>query len=144
MTRFRSQTDEQLAARWNKEPWVSPNGIRYPYPANDTYALAPRVERIPSYYGTTYVDYLHDHDTGYGPPLDFDDWAEWVGMPPVNRVLVAFRDALSSGEYEAVTLTANWVGLIATQGGIFEVECEDATPAEIDHARRVLTRLAAL
>lgn len=68
---------------------------------------------------------------GWGQIVEFDPRPECDH--PVNRILVAFReDVKQLGE--SLLATAEWYLLDLPQSG--------NTPDEIDHARRVLTRLA--
>lgn len=69
--------------------------------------------------------------------------AEVLTTHSSNPMLVEFRDAIETGLYERNDLATLWVRLI-DDGETFEDDVPGATPEQIDHARRVLTRLAAL
>ena len=60
-----------------------------------------------------------------------------------NPILEHFRDAMQTGEYELVVLATIWESLIDTG---YDWEEDDLAPTleELDHARKVLERLAAL
>lgn len=58
-----------------------------------------------------------------------------------NPLLEYFRDAMGSGEYEAVALAEVWVGLIDSGYDWQDEDGVRVTPAHIDHARKVLERL---
>lgn len=120
---FRSQTDEQLAARHDPAPFER-NGIRSDTAehAYGEWKHAPRVECIPSRNNDPFPRQSHT----YPDP----DPAWNVARPPVNRVLVAFREVGHSAlEYLNGMSVQTYVGAPQT------------TSDEIDHARRVLTKL---
>jgi hypothetical protein len=91
-------------------------------------------------------------NTAYGSRADAEREhpgavVEWMPLAPAtthphNPILVAFRDALATDLYESRSIASLWADLIESEGRIEEPECSDATPEQIDHARRVLARLA--
>lgn len=134
---FRSQTDEQLAARWDDEPWVnSAGGQRANEQINEWYEFAPRIECIPSRDPKPY-----GCDEGHGEchrsriPNPGFSWAPRpeFARPPVNGILVAFRHP------RAATIWQFLAGLNQP-----EIWWPEMTPVEIVHARKVLERLANL
>ena len=118
---MRSQTDAMLAARHDPKPYeFEGNRAKHAdvfYPNVPTFT--PRVEMIPV----------------VAPVAVYADGRKLVtfhARPPVNPILVEFRQAL------------DWSGWVSTEAaGFWEWEDEYA-PEQIDHARKVLTRLAAL
>lgn len=126
---MRSQTDEMLAAKWDPEPYIhTASGQRGPsrYVGGWSDAiLAPRVEMIPS------------RHIFHGKPGHRIDTGRVWPRPPVNEVLVLFRRQL----LPLVPLEAHIHGFLS---GITRLASEGFTVAEINHARRVLKRLAAL
>lgn len=155
MTIFRSQTDEQLAARWDDAPFITDFG-RTNMPIGPR-EYAPRVECIPSrdrdpfvrtyngafarhvsaeYAAQTPRRYTNGFNeivvTRYSPRPEF-------ARPPVNPILVDFREHLG-----VATLWLEWLdgGFVLEPDGNLDALAE-STPAEIEHARKVLTRLVA-
>jgi len=157
---MRSQTDEMLAAKHDPEPWLWPlDGTRNSIRIAPEAIFDPRVEVIPS------------RDTGEHRPIDWftvgrypscscgvdphdngvlvrhwaDNGVQWVDVhgtltafaarPPVNPILVEFRadDADETWPEKA----RGWLNGGSTGDGY-------ATAEQINHAYRVLTRLAAL
>lgn len=154
MTGFRSLSDEQLAAKHDPTPWCHDDGegrtLRYASitetPTINGSWHDPRVECIPSRDSTTYADYLRDFDPspqepweGYSAPLDFDEWAESVGMPPVNPILVTFRHHYEHSD-DWIENVETWITMTERTKGYFNPEWRDVEARE--HARKVLTRLA--
>ena len=68
---------------------------------------------------------------GWGQIVEFDPRPEYDH--PVNRILVAFREDVKQPG-ESLLATAEWY--------LLDLPQSRNTPDEIDHARRVLTRLA--
>jgi len=164
---FRSQTDEQLAARHDPEPWIAgDNGWsdRFAIEADalevdsrhPAAIFEPRVECIPSRDPLPYTGWntnrrtkrpeQHDRPNNWAPRPEF-------ARPPVNRILEAYRAYLDAHRID--TYAEYWLFGIAsfdTFGGFREWSNEDhnfhalatATHAEIEHARKVLARLAQL
>jgi hypothetical protein len=133
---MRSQTDEQLAARWDKEPYVS-NGRRFAthdealtdawHNGNHGIYFDPRPECIPSRWRTEVTS------DGYGP----NGYPRVrIPRPPVNPILVEYRE---DSYPELHRYPAVWLADLIEQRGP-----RAFTPEQIDHARKVLTRLAAL
>lgn len=133
---FRSQTDEQLAAKHDPAPYDK-NGIRSwtNEHAYGEWVFSPRVECIPSrdpfpYQGPTgsyhaNPGWLGEERLTFAPRPEF-------ARPPVNRILKAFR----TDNRERYTLSER------AQLWLDTTTIGDFTPAEIDHARKVLTRLS--
>lgn len=124
------------------EPYVA-NGNRYPVERHRAFGVAkfdPRPEfnvtrdqapwREPGRHGGRYAEKFGNDDI-WNPRPEFDH--------PVNRILVEFRQGRFASldwflhEYCHDTDFWVWDG----------TDAENPTPDEIDHARRVLTRLAA-
>jgi hypothetical protein len=146
---MRSQTDEMLAARWDPEPFVDRDGNHTRFVSErregeDDFVsnvLAPRPEYIPSRY-ITEIDILR-MDIGDNPhPDDYvmerEDLAEYEAWkrPPVNPILVEYRE---DSYPELHRYPAVWLADLIEQRGP-----RAFTPEQVDHARKVLTRLAAL
>lgn len=158
---FRSQTDAQLAAKHDLEPYVTANGTRLsaenydrlPQPGGAaTYTLHPRVECIPS---RDYEPWLNPRN-GDRAHIRRDGWT-WAprpeyARPPVNRILAAFREYRAIAVWDRTSDTAmDWRDydkaaprLEAKSFRLYWGVRKNATPAEVDHARKVFTRLAAL
>lgn len=129
MTQMRSQTDEQLAARWDLRPYRYPEKLdgREIRPAERVPGLVfdPRPECIPSIT-------FQQGSRGDSP-------IRTLKRPPVNPILTELRTVLP--EFETLDDAAY---------AMYQSWCEEptareyATPEQIDHARKVLTRLAAL
>lgn len=151
---FRSLTDEQLAAKHDKRAWRGANGWRFlGMPEADEpgvkwpVVFAPRVECIPSrdprpWHGMT--GHGHWYRSAHRVQgQTFDPRPEYA-RPPVNRVLAQLREnaVLNETPVEDVDI---WSALEDTAGDPESAAAYcGVTVAEIDHARKVLTRLAAL
>lgn len=129
---MRSQTDEQLAAKWDPKPWRNVDtGERSDNGNPDgrigtRYTFDPRPECIPS---RIWDDTDPDGFVRYRPE---------AVRPPVNPILVAFR--LFVARHTGMRLPGAAEDWLA-----FGDPAEDgATPEQLDHARKVLTRLATL
>lgn len=151
MSNFRSQTDEQLATQWDPFPYVTATGARCTkelmenamYPPSAT--LSPRVEFIPSRDPEPWLHYCGQFGcTGHRESFERTGMdAEWsphpeFARPPVNRVLVTFR--LNRRKTPPVTVqrqASAWLASLSSMAVAF-------TPAEIDHAHKVLEHLVAL
>lgn len=142
---FRSQTDEQLAARWDQEPWRNVDtGERSDNGNPDgrigtRYTFDPRPECIPQ------RPQRHSDDSDFESDLTEPEWREaglpLIARPPVNPILVNLRADL--GFDSTVSELAN--EYLDEAEGRFDNRWEDDfTPEQIDHAHKVLTRLAAL
>lgn len=68
----------------------------------------------------------------------YDPRPEYDNNP--NPILEYFRDAMSSGEYDAIALATIWESLIDT-GYDWEEDGLAPTLEQLDHAYKVLTRL---
>ena len=120
------------------EPWVTPYGRTSSEPVNGgDYQPRPEFEptRDPAPWTTDALGNSRAAEGGWGKRWSprreqFDT--------PVNRIMVEFREGWS---HDPTYGAANW--LISLDDPTWDVRSVfDATPAEIDHARRVLTRLA--
>lgn len=141
---MRSQTDEQLAARWDDAPWELPETKgRARTRRAAAYEFAPRIECIPSRDPLPYVDPATGNqlDAGaaqteryYGRVMEWAPRPEFA-RPPVNLVLVHFRAQLSP----VIPLRLHVRGFL---NGITRLVSEGFSIAEIEHARKVLMRLA--
>jgi hypothetical protein len=152
---FRSQTDEQLAAKWDPYPWLDKQTkSRYSYPgarisSNKPWTFAPRVECIPSRDPLPYVDNELPSlrlPVGNLGMSHFDPRPEYA-RPPVNRVLVEVRGALANPPTERKLYRSSVIALYLrwlSQVDYDNAADDPATSDEIEHARKVLTRLAAL
>jgi len=159
MTQFRSQTDEQLAARWDTEPWRDlSTGNRAAKPPSPILAIvgkwefAPRVECIPSrdpepfvrtYNGTepkrVTPEYASQTKRRYENSFGEIVVTQWhprpeYARPPVNRVLTKARGWMKDG----ITTSYGSALWKVNNGGA------SGTVDEYNHARKVLERLAAL
>lgn len=136
---FRSQTDEQLAAWWDKEPWAC-----YQVVTRDGGKTWERVE-------VQRHAEEHEGDVHFVPRVECipsrivmsGTWALGMERPPVNPILVAFRnDVNKSGRDTALiqylAIYARGPQRVGERLRFFFGE--EAT----DHARKVLTRLATL
>lgn len=141
MTQMRSQTDEQLAAKWDPEPWLHASGKRAADELTGRLMLwgdwthAPRPECIPSIT-------FQQGSRGDSP-------IRTLKRPPVNPILVMVR------AYRAERLTMKnpkaWGHVERkVEQYLAAIDRRDPlilasyNPEQIDHARKVLTRLAAL
>lgn len=147
MSMFRSTTDEMLATRFDPKPYVTHGGRRASQPESPflAWGFDPRPEFIPSRYADE-IQELRD-DIGDNPhPDDFvlerETLAEFVAYrrPEPNPILVAFREEArlqrEGDGFDIPTQAQLW---IARNEG-----ADDATPAQIEHATKVLARLVAL
>ena len=126
------------------EPWVA-WGVRYPKKAGSAY-YDPRPEFEPT--RDLYPWSSADGPARYGSaPYPH---ATWFWNPrrdefdtPVNPILAAFRGRLdyqrAVNPVSTSRLAEVWLSNVPRYGGV-----PGATPEQIDHAHRVLTRLAAL
>ncbi len=163
---IRSTTDEMLAARHDGEPYVILDGGGGEYlrcadhedairalnesPAGYTMEHRPRVECIPSRDPLPWVSIL----TGerYSTPaigrFRFDPWTAYA-RPEPNPILVAFRATLDH-PFKWMRHPANWLGALDDEVQPDGTEhCwhhrqiieSEATPADIEDAYRVLTKI---
>ena len=138
------------------EPWVGIRPLRHRVAAPpkretyDTYHFDPRPELAPTRDPFPYA-YVHPNGNLGARMQDPDGLTdkEWEWAPrreqfdtPVNRVLVTFRSAVrlaarAHGERGLEYAVEEYLWLIEQSG-----YDKYYTPDEIDHARKVLTRLA--
>lgn len=158
MTQFRSQTDMQLAARHDAAPWVDQYGTRWETGRTDPLSsLKPRVECIPSRDPLPWqvlgdgwqesIAHPSENESRYLPI--FEPRPEYA-RPPVNQLLTAARAAFKEGA-TAVDVLEDLDGYQIGYPGATHLDDYFDTPAreslrlvEIDHARKVLARLASL
>ena len=133
MTAFRSQTDEMLAARFDPEPHVSQiDGSRYAAVNGPMVTVFdPRPEFIPARSTETRPYWVEPHAWAWMGDADRE---ALVGRPEPNPILVAFREEGDDG----------WESVYPYVVMDLDEPPFDATPEQIDHARRVLSKLAAL
>lgn len=148
MTAQRSMTDEQLAARWDKHPWIDSRNTRWANPKPDC-LFAPRPECIPSRDRWPYETNLGTHGDlataqRLGIEVRFNPRPEFA-RPPVNPILSAFRDEQrmysvmgdEDGQLHDYIFLLDGGWDVADIGGL-----PSATPVQVEFARKVLTRLA--
>lgn len=137
---FRSQTDEQLAARWDSSPWDL-MGARFRGGIPELgYVFAPRVECIPSrdprpFRDTiTWTRYAAQNGAVWPFNWAFAPRPEFA-RPPVNMFLSSLRRVLSDGAITPQKVVEMYLETL---------DDHPATRDDVKHARKVLTRLAAL
>ena len=154
MSAFRSQTDEQLSARHDPEPYSAHDGSRAAHAHGFPTAILtfgvkfdPRPEYIPSRDSAPWAG-----ESEEGAPMRYED--ERVGdsiwsprpefaRPPVNRILTAFRESVEYwGMNEAIR---RYLGTFdAIEAGRLFGGPNSGDPSQRAHARKVLARLAAV
>lgn len=141
---FRSLTDAQLGYRHDHRAWVDEQGQRHMFLAGIAMGMRfdPRPECIPS------RDPLPFRDPGgFGHRRYASrtfaalEWAPraMFARPPVNRILTHFRKMRVDARVPLGRHAAGWMDSLNAMfaAGLY-------TSAEIEHARKVLERLAAL
>lgn len=157
MTAQRSMTDELILAKYgyDKEPWIdptNPDGQRFATGGEIRFGrtviqrtFAPRPERIPSRDPFPLEWAGHRYPMALAPQLpdnsEFAPRPEFA-RPPVNPVLSAFRDLADEAPNQP------FAPFIANTIAEFERFPDavdwDGTPDQVEFARKVLTRLAAV
>lgn len=146
MTIFRSTTDEMLAARFDPEPWVDPDGTRH-VTGGWSSAYAPRPEFIPS---RDPEPYISTRGTRTSMALEGDKFWRWSPRPEYarsepNPILADFRNSVKG---DAASLARNWLGLMEEDPDMSEyvvwAPIRNPLPEHIEHARKVLTRLVSI
>lgn len=161
---FRSTTDEMLAARFDPEPWLNRAGEHDSLQPGEKrpngWVYLPRVECIPSRdpfawevvrkdgsaYRVTaplgsYMRHWNTAEVRFAPRPEY-------ARPEPNPILVAARNDRMGKAYRTSAVAQWWLDAIGQhrQGVPFSILTDQilnrATPAQIDHARKVLTRLA--
>ena len=147
---IRSTTDEMLAARFDPEPYIyeSDEGTQRldaeEALANDLGYLDPRPEFIPSRDPEPFIAAL---GTRTSMALEGDKFWRWsprpeYARPEPNPILVDFRNSVNG---DAASLARNWLWLMEDDPDMDDhfvwAPIRNPRPAEIEDARKVLTRL---
>jgi hypothetical protein len=148
---IRSTTDEMLAARFDPEPYVDATGRRYAHPSEFAVGtLDPRPEFIPSRDPEPWVD-----PDFYGSPYRiarvFSGTTPGVwrwsprpeyARPEPNPILVDFRANETRQATGTAKLARLWLSVLS-DGRDWERHTGNraTSPTQIEHARKVLTRL---
>lgn len=136
---FRSQTDEQLAAKHDPKPTFR-QGSRMDSPLR----YAPRIDTVPSKDPLPWITKQGNHTDRYrfsenvNNVLEFDPRPEFA-RPPVNRMLFDFR-WMHVNQNHNTTVSRRAVAWLDSFTGF----TKSYTPEELAHARKVLTRLSNL
>jgi len=154
---FRSQTDEQLAARHDPKPYITQAGQRmtaetrdrFPEPLGTNFVtLDSRVEYIPSRDPLPYVSKFSGarFSVSIRPFAEATRDQEWAprpefARPPVNPVLTFFREEADRYGDPAHGDYMHWLEPLFSPG--IKLSGRLITPGELLHARRVLTLLQA-
>ena len=152
---IRSTTDEMLAARFDPEPWVDSDGSRSAYIGGETPGVyLPRPGYIPTRDPHPWATVDFDGSV-YRLPEVPDEYAylwHWsprpeYARPEPNPILVALREYVTEATMEAFMWAAeHWLWIIQDDPASY-TEAGDmfrganATPAQIEDARKVLTRI---
>lgn len=132
-----------LAARFDPEPWVDPDGTRHATGGwSSTYAPSP--DFIPTRDPEPWVSWGVRYAARQNAGCYFDPRPEYA-RSELNPILAEFRRANEARIVKAYPTSAHLAVVWADGlGRGSTILTNNATPAQIEDARKVLTRLAAL
>lgn len=149
MSQFRSLTDLQMQEKYGYDPrpWITDYG-RSSMPIGERH-FDPRPEFIPSRDPLPWE--YQDGERWAAPSPTDEETPEWsprpeFARPPVNRILAELRE-WRSADWARPERYAVQVATMLRWCDDHEASSEDSPPwteAERDHARRVLSKLAAV
>lgn len=143
---IRSTTDEMLAARFDPEPWLREDGLRFAYRwQGEGVHFDPRPEFIPSRDPEPYrcgaksgYELRHQpSDISVCPDPIFAPRPEFA-RPGPNPILVDIRKYRA--ERQGMNNPKGWGRILRAFEGAASDNPWGATPAQIEDARKVLTR----